>query len=157
MRDTQLVNDKTVCASWSLSVYSTGDTFEPGHEPFLPRCQTDTSAVLFPPALPDQPVYRTLLLKNSGETPISFNFEDDPMGIFSVKPVTGVIHGEVAIIMIRFLANQSRTYQHTLKCTLNTKHSIVFPCVAAVELPSVWLENQVRFSAITLNCHTITW
>ena len=44
--------------------------------------------------------------------------------------------------MVRFLANQARTYQFNLKCTLNTKHAVVFPCVAAVELPTAWLENQ---------------
>ncbi|XP_063674984.1 cilia- and flagella-associated protein 65-like isoform X2 [Bolinopsis microptera] len=142
MRDAQLVNDDTMCASWSQSVYCTGETFEPGHEPFLPRYETDTSAILFPPALPDQPVYRTLLLRNQGDTPMSFVFEDDPMGIFSVKPMTGVIYNEVCIVMVRFLANQSRSYQHNLACTLNTKHKIVFPCVAAVELPTAWLENE---------------
>ncbi|KAL5256774.1 hypothetical protein ACHWQZ_G011893 [Mnemiopsis leidyi] len=142
MRDAQLVNDQTMCASWSQSVYCTGETFEPGHEPFLPRYETDTSAILFPPALPDQPVYRTLLLRNLGDTPMSFVFEDDPMGIFSVKPMSGVIYGEVSIVMVRFLANQSRSYQHNLACSLNTKHKIVFPCVAAVELPTAWLENE---------------
>ena len=68
------------------------------------------------------------------------------MGIFSVKPVSGVVHKDVSIVMVRFLANQARTYQFNLKCTLNTKHTIVFPCVAAVELPTAWLENQVLTS-----------
>lgn len=58
--------------------------------------------------------------------------------------MSGVIYGEVSIVMVRFLANQSRSYQHNLACTLNTKHKIVFPCVAAVELPTAWLENEVR-------------
>ena len=57
--------------------------------------------------------------------------------------MSGVIHNELSVVMVRFLANQSRSYQHNLVCTLNTKHKIVFPCVAAVELPTAWLENEV--------------
>lgn len=67
------------------------------------------------------------------------------MGLFCVKPVSGIVDKDVAIIVVRMLANQARTYQYNLKCTLNTKHIVNFPCIAAVEQPSVWLENKVSF------------
>ena len=73
MRETQLITDETISAPWSLSLYCSGETFEPNHEPFLPRYDTDTPALLFPPTLPDQAVFRTLLLKNTGDTPMAFN------------------------------------------------------------------------------------
>ena len=82
MRDTQLVNENTVSPSWCLPLYCTGETFETGNEPYLPRYQTDSAALLFPPAVMDQPVFRTLMLRNNGDTPMMFSFEDDPMGIF---------------------------------------------------------------------------
>ena len=99
MRDTSLVTEKTTCASWAQSVYCTGETFEPGHEPFLPRYDTDTTAILFPPALPDQAVFRTLLLKNCGDTPMSFCFEDDPMGIFRCGIAFSLVHIQLFFII----------------------------------------------------------
>ena len=42
------------------------------------RLTFDTKNLVFPPTVPDQPVYRTALLSNTGDTPILFDMEEDP-------------------------------------------------------------------------------
>ena len=41
------------------------------------RVTFDSKNLLFPPTIPDQPVYRTALLNNMGGTPVLFDIEQD--------------------------------------------------------------------------------
>ena len=49
----------------------------PKHETFLPRFMLDSSRVVFPAVNTSEAAYRTVLLSNTGTTPILFDFEKD--------------------------------------------------------------------------------
>jgi hypothetical protein len=48
-------------------------------------------------------VYQTIALRNSGDTPVQYEFSDDPTGVFSIKPASGLIaRNEFVLVAIRF-------------------------------------------------------
>jgi hypothetical protein len=55
-----------------------GQTFLPNNETFLPRFTLDTSRLVFPAVNAKESAYRTLLMKNTGTTPIFFDIQKDP-------------------------------------------------------------------------------
>lgn len=44
----------------------------------LYRLTFDSKNLVFPPTIPGQPVYRTTLLTNTGDTPIFYDIAQDP-------------------------------------------------------------------------------
>ena len=57
-----------------------GQTFQPHSETFLPRFVLDSHKVTFPAVNSQESTYRTILLTNTGTTPIAYNFEKDETG-----------------------------------------------------------------------------
>ena len=57
---------------------ATGHTFQPNNETFLPQYQLDSSHVVFPAVNTKESTYRTVLLSNTGTTPIMFDIAKDP-------------------------------------------------------------------------------
>ena len=55
-----------------------GQTFLPNNETFLPRFTLDTSRLVLPAVNAKESAYRTLLMKNTGTTPIFFDIQKDP-------------------------------------------------------------------------------
>lgn len=54
-----------------------GHTFMPNNETFLPRYTLDDSTVVFPAVNANEATYRTILLTNTGTTPIMFDIQKD--------------------------------------------------------------------------------
>lgn len=55
-----------------------GHTFMPNNETFLPRYTLDSPTLVFPAVNAKEATYRTMLLNNTGTTPIFFDVEKDP-------------------------------------------------------------------------------
>ena len=78
MRDYTDVDDRAVTLPWSVSVTALGHTFQPaGSEPFVPTVSFSSHNLVFPGTTPGQPAYRTLAVRNDGDTPVMFNFKQD--------------------------------------------------------------------------------
>ena len=76
--DYQSTDASIIHPPWCITVQASGHTFAPNSEPFFPKLIFDTKNLLFPATVPGCPVYRTAVLKNTGDTPILFNFSCDP-------------------------------------------------------------------------------
>ena len=62
------------------AVQASGHTFAPGVEAFLPKVAFEAESLVFPAAMPGCPVYRTAVMKNTGDTPLLFDLSHDPTG-----------------------------------------------------------------------------
>ena len=78
LRDYQSTDASMIHPPWCITVQASGHTFAPNSEPFFPKLIFDTKNLLFPATVPGCPVYRTAVLKNTGDTPILFDFSCDP-------------------------------------------------------------------------------
>ena len=78
LRDYQSTDATTIHPPWCITVQASGHTFASNSEPFFPKLIFDTKNLLFPATVPGCPVYRTAVLKNTGDTPILFDFSRDP-------------------------------------------------------------------------------
>ena len=57
-----------------------GQTFQPNMETFLPRFELDCPRLVFPAVNTHEATYRTVRFKNTGTTPITFDFAKDEAG-----------------------------------------------------------------------------
>ena len=80
VRDYQHVDANTVHPPWCITVQASGHTFAPGVEAFIPKLTFDTKNLVFPATVPGCPVYRTAVMKNTGDTPLLFDLSQDPTG-----------------------------------------------------------------------------
>ena len=78
LRDYQSTDASIIHPPWCITVQASGHTFAPNTEPFFPKLIFDTKNLLFPATVSGCPVYRTAVLKNTGDTPILFDFSHDP-------------------------------------------------------------------------------
>ncbi|GAB1602995.1 cilia- and flagella-associated protein 65-like, partial [Argonauta hians] len=71
--------------------------------------------------------YRTMVLYNSDESPILYQFENDPTGIISVKPSRGLIQNGHKIFIVKFTPREVKKYTQEVKMYFNltTKFSQV--------------------------------
>ena len=81
MRDYTNADDRVVTLPWSVSVTALGHSFQPGSEHFAPTVSFSSRNLVFAGTTPGQPVFRTLAMKNEGDTPVRFNFKQDPSGL----------------------------------------------------------------------------
>lgn len=119
LRDFRLVEDTTHTPPWCLNLTCTGQTFLPNNETFLPRFTLDTSRLVFPAVNAKESAYRTLLMKNTGTTPIFFDIQKDPNNIYSVKPAKALIKGDSMTFIVKCSPTEVKTYKHNLLFRLN--------------------------------------
>ena len=80
MRDYTEVDERTITLPWCLSVTALGHSFPPDAEHFVPTLSFSSRNLVFPCATAGQPVHRTLAVRNDGDTPVMFNFDQDSSG-----------------------------------------------------------------------------
>ena len=80
LRDYRLVEPLTITPPWCLTVKASGHTIDPNSEAFLPKVAFDSRNLVFPATLPGEASFRTVIMKNNGDTPTMFDFAGDPTG-----------------------------------------------------------------------------
>ncbi|XP_077997157.1 cilia- and flagella-associated protein 65-like [Glandiceps talaboti] len=144
MRDYRLVQDETFCPPWCLTLNTIGHTFQPGNETFLPRFNFDSQKLVLPAIDTKETVFRTLLLSNSGTTPIHYAFESDPTGTYSIKPNKGLLKDKNQLFVIKMAPKTAKMHSNLLKVKLNDaeKHIHEVMLLGSAESPDVLLENE---------------
>ncbi|XP_072031285.1 cilia- and flagella-associated protein 65-like [Amphiura filiformis] len=144
MRDYRLVQDETFCPPWCLTVSATGHTFQPGHETFLPSYTLDVNKVVFPACDVGDSLYKTVLVTNTGTTPIHYTLEDDPNGIFKVKPTHGLIRDKYQLLIFKMTPKEKKTLRHQFQCRLNEndKHLQVIEMLGSSEQPKILMDAE---------------
>lgn len=100
LRDYQSSDASIIHPPWCITVQASGHTFAPNTEPFFPRLIFDTKNLVFPATVPGCPVYRTVVLKNTGDTPILFDFSHDPSEYVLLKPTPRSCAWEEEILLL---------------------------------------------------------
>ncbi|KAJ8320586.1 hypothetical protein KUTeg_002173 [Tegillarca granosa] len=144
LRDYRLVEDKTHCPPWCLTLNCTGQTFMPNNETFLPRYNIDSSNLIFPAVNTKESTYRTLLLTNTGTTPILYDIQKDTTNTYAVKPVKALMKGQHQIFVVKITPNEVKTYKHdlVLKLNDNEKYNKEIELWGSAEAPKVLLDTN---------------
>ncbi|XP_060587307.1 cilia- and flagella-associated protein 65-like isoform X2 [Ruditapes philippinarum] len=144
LRDYKLVESTTHCPPWCITLSCTGHTFMPNNETFLPKYTMDSDNLVFPAVNAKESTYRTILMTNTGTTPILFDVEKDPSKIFSIKPAKALMKGQRQIYVVKISPSEVKTYKHKMKMRLNdnNKYDKELKLVGSAEAPLVLLDTQ---------------
>ncbi|KAJ3591519.1 hypothetical protein NHX12_006652, partial [Muraenolepis orangiensis] len=133
--------------SWCVTVRVIGHSFQLGREPFVPHCSLQQPTVVFP-AL-SLLSYRTVLLQNSGDRPLSFNLHPNQASPLArsvcVVPGCGlVLPGHHQILHLRTSPSQDSPQQgFSLALQLNgAKYTQEMRVVSWVDQPCVAMEAK---------------
>ncbi|XP_059896106.1 cilia- and flagella-associated protein 65 isoform X1 [Gadus macrocephalus] len=147
LREPGQVEEGLLFPSWCVTVRVIGHSFQLGREHFVPRCTLQPPTVVFP-AL-SLLSYRTVLLQNSGDLPLSFNLHPDqssPLaGSVSVVPGCGLVlprHHQILHLRTTPTKDCPRhgfSLNLQLNGAMNTQEITVF---SWVEEPSVAMEAE---------------
>ncbi|XP_041057147.1 cilia- and flagella-associated protein 65 [Carcharodon carcharias] len=145
MRDHRFVDDNTFCPPWSLTVNVQGNTFQPGHEHFVPKYILDSSEVVLPGVNEKGTVYKTLLLKNTGNMLIAFSVDTQHETAIKIKPTRSfVLPQAYQILTLRGSPQNESLTKHTLLLHLNAseKYSQEIRLYSTVEKPLLTLDGN---------------
>ncbi|GFR66876.1 coiled-coil domain-containing protein 108-like [Elysia marginata] len=144
LRDFRLVEDRTHCPPWCLTLKCLGHTFLPGNETFLPRQAVLPQVIVFPAINTGESAYRTLVMGNMGDTPITYDLTsslvaspgqtvcgrsrcgtavtNDPASdqkVFAVKPSKGILKSGYQVFTVRMTPKTVNSFTHDLLLRLN--------------------------------------
>lgn len=144
LRDYRLVQDLTHCPPWCITLTCTGQTFQPNNETFLPEYVLDSPHIVFPAVNTKETAYRTVLLSNTGTTPIMYNLSKDPGNTFTAKPSQGLLSTQHQIFVVRILPEKVQTYKHDMVMRLNDneKYDKNLHLFGSAESPEVILNTE---------------
>ncbi|RUS91152.1 hypothetical protein EGW08_001065, partial [Elysia chlorotica] len=144
LRDYRLVEDLTQCPPWCLTLKCLGHTFMPGNETFLPRQAILPQVIVFPAINSGESAYRTLVMGNMGDTPITYDLtsslealanQSTSCGrsrcgtagadlavdnkVFAVKPSKGILKTGYQVFTVRMTPKTVNLFTHNLLLRLN--------------------------------------
>jgi hypothetical protein len=142
MSDYRLVSDVTTTLPWCLTLTALGHTFASTSETFLPQMTTSSDSLLLDPVSVGQMGFRTLLLRNEGDTPIKFDFEAE--GPLTCKPSRGLLCDEYQVVVFCMKPTAVRVSEQTVRVRINDdqRHTRKLTVIGSAEDPSVTLENE---------------
>jgi hypothetical protein len=127
-RNFRLVNNRCLVPPWCMTARLTGHTFHPQAEQFLARVKfhVPNQVVYFPPCHCGDDVFQTIMMSNTGDTPVQFQFQPDPDRVFTMKPSSGLVHSNgFQLIAVRFRPKRATRYNTQVHCLLNNALSAV--------------------------------
>jgi len=160
MRDYRLVEDKTHCPPWCLTVKCLANTFQPNNETYLPRTALIPPVVVFPAINTGEAAYRTLVMANTGDTPIMYNLaesikaqslvrsrcgtKESKNEVFSVKPRQGLLRSGYQVFTICMRPTVVNSFSHELIVRLNDndKYDQMIHLCGSAESAEVLLDNE---------------
>ncbi|XP_067890912.1 cilia- and flagella-associated protein 65 isoform X3 [Heterodontus francisci] len=145
LRDYRLVDDSTFCPPWFLTVSVQANTFQPGHEHSIPKNVLNSPEVVLPAVNEKGTTYRTLLLKNTGNTLITFSAETQHESAIKIKPTVGFILPQAhQILTLRATPQNESLTKHTVLLHLNAseKYNQEIRLYSTVEKPLITLDGN---------------
>ncbi|XP_059144553.1 cilia- and flagella-associated protein 65-like [Physella acuta] len=160
LRDYRLVEDKTMCPPWCLTLSCIGHTFLPNNETFLPRTSIFPSVLVFPAVNTGESSYRSIVVQNTGDTPILFDLhktldmqpltktrcasKEHREHVFGVKPKRGILKAGYQIVTVRMNPAVVDSFSHQLLIQLNEneKYNQVVQLCGSAESAQVLLDNE---------------
>ncbi|MFT7817925.1 coiled-coil domain-containing protein 108 [Arapaima gigas] len=143
LRDHYQVDERTVCPPWCITVNACGHSFQRGCEHFTPRLAIHRPLVVFPAV--SQTSYRTVLLQNIGDLPVTFSLDPDECPSVTVKPTSGFIApGAHQVLMLRSTPAEYSPGKLLLSLQLNatSKHTKELTVISIAEKPRVSMEGD---------------
>ncbi|KAM6946159.1 cilia- and flagella-associated protein 65 [Aplochiton taeniatus] len=144
LRDYRHVDMRTLCPPWCLTVRVVGHSFQPGREHFVPHCSLQHPQVLFPAV--EVLSYRTVLLQNSGDLPLTFHLDPEQSPGVCVVPTAGLVPpGAHQILTLRTTPSEDSPAQGLnipLQLNACSKHTQTLSVINVVEKPCVSLEGK---------------
>ncbi|XP_078085417.1 cilia- and flagella-associated protein 65 [Mustelus asterias] len=145
LRDHRFVDDNTFCPPWSLTVNVQGHTFQPEQEHFIPKYTLDSAEMVLPAVNEKGIIYKTLLLKNTGNLPIMFSLDTQHDTAIKIKPTVGfVLPQTYQIFTVRGAPQNESLTKHSLLLHLNAseKYKQEIRLYSAVENPLLALDGD---------------
>lgn len=142
-RNFRLVNDSTLSPSWMFSIRTSGHTFLPHIEHYLPKTNINMSPpdIIFAPCYVGETVYQTTKVINEGETPLVFDIDiKNYSNIFKIYPEHGLIPaGEFQIFLFSFSPAEDIGYNTLAHVLFNREenYSVTYSIRGLGALPSV--------------------
>ncbi|KAJ8004474.1 hypothetical protein DPEC_G00136070 [Dallia pectoralis] len=142
LRDFTLVDDRTLCPSWCLTVRVSGHSFQPDREHFIPRMSLQRPQVVFPPLNPVS--YRTVLLENTGDLPLIFKLDPEECFSVHVQPTSSLVlprHHQILTLRATPAEDSLTRQPISLHLNASARHTQELWVVIMVEKPRVSLEG----------------
>ncbi|KAJ8383584.1 hypothetical protein AAFF_G00216570 [Aldrovandia affinis] len=143
LRDHWLAEERMLCPPWCVTVRVSGHSFQPGREHFTPCFSLQHPLVVFPALA--QVCYRTVLLQNVGDLPLTFSLDPEGSPFVSVHPASGLVRpGAHQILTLRGVPQEDHppTLPVSLQLNASPKHTQALTVVSVVETPRVALEGD---------------
>ncbi|XP_072436052.1 cilia- and flagella-associated protein 65 [Chiloscyllium punctatum] len=120
IRNYRLVDDRTFCPPWSLTVSVQANTFQLGHEHFVPKYVLNSFEVVLPAVNEKGTIYKTMLLKNTGNMLLTFSVDTQHESTICIKPDVGFVLPQThQILTVRGTPQNERLTRHTVLLHLN--------------------------------------
>ncbi|XP_041119870.1 cilia- and flagella-associated protein 65 isoform X1 [Polyodon spathula] len=145
MQDHRHIKDCTLCPPWCLTVRVSGHTFQPGREHFIPHYSLLSPRVVFPAVPQEVTTYRSLLLQNTGDLPITFSLDAQHSRTVTVKPTSGmVLPGAHEIFTLKTTPNEGKIHKLSIPLQLNYSPRSIQEIIvlSSVEKPKIALEGD---------------
>lgn len=165
--DFRLVEDRTQCPPWCLTLKCLGHTFQPGNETFLPRQAVLPQVIVFPAINTGESAYRTMVMGNMGDTPIMYDLTSSLMPlagltvcgrsrcgppddqaadqkIFAVKPSKGILKSGYQVFTVRMTPKTVNSFSRDLLLRLNDneKYDQTVHLCGSAESADVFLDGE---------------
>ncbi|CAG5126792.1 unnamed protein product, partial [Candidula unifasciata] len=137
IRDYRLVQDLTVCPPWCLTLKCLCHTFMPNNDTFLPHAVIEPRVVVFSAVNTGESTHETLLMVNTGDTPILYDLTLSFTGqgkvrcgttpqtdMFMVKPNKGLLKPGYQVFSLRMTPTAVSTFSHDLLFRLNDQEKL---------------------------------
>ena len=95
----------------------------------------------FPPCYVNDSVYQTFQVTNDSDTPSTFKVEQEPSGIFTIKPTVGVISpGDFILVAVKFTPKEAISYKTYANLVMNNSAS------EATKIEMIGYGNKINMS-----------
>ncbi|ORX76894.1 hypothetical protein BCR32DRAFT_295949 [Anaeromyces robustus] len=174
MRNFRIVSEQTLTPSWCLTPKIIGDTFSPDINNFLPNIEFSNKIINFPSCILKKTYYRTISIKNSGDTTVKYSFmnedelqdltednekKEEKKKIFSIKEANGVLmKNEAKLMVVRYEPVEEKYYNIKQNCYLNNsyknKYELTFK--GECDYPNIVFDNNntIFFKPVCINSST---
>ncbi|RXM95325.1 Coiled-coil domain-containing protein 108 [Acipenser ruthenus] len=145
MQDHRHIKDCTLCPPWCLTVRVSGHTFQPGREHFIPHYSLLSPRVVFPAVPQEVTTYRSLLLQNTGDLPITFSLDTQHSPTVTVKPTSGmVLPGAHQIFTLKTTPSEGKIHKLSIPLQLNYSPRSIQEIIvlSSMEKPKIALEGD---------------
>ncbi|XP_013095381.2 cilia- and flagella-associated protein 65-like isoform X1 [Biomphalaria glabrata] len=160
LREYRLVEDITHFPPWCLTLKCLGNTFMPNNEPFYPHMSLSPPMLAFPAVNVGESSHRTIILSNTGNTPIMYDFtnslelpktcktrcdaKEQKESVFAIKPNKGILKSGHQVFTVRLTPTAVQHYSQDILVRMNNneKYDQTLHFCGSAETAQVLLDND---------------